>query len=196
MNLIYDLADRLNLPHPEIWEPKYASEATLLHELGHWAVMPPWAIDWWEAMAKVHHRKSIAPPIPYLFHPGQVLPNDLAVVAWTSEVCEAMGWEFEDVPTILLGDRGSSIFPESDLSAATADLRRFGIDPLKGQFTPIDDGFSLPHPRGTTKAQVVENWQAIAAFYPDRCSSDFINISPQLDRTLDLQLALGNLVKA
>ncbi|MGL5058596.1 MAG: hypothetical protein ACRC62_01345 [Microcoleus sp.] len=188
------LADELMLPHPKIWEVQYESDATLLHELGHWAVTPGWAIEWWEALSPWHHRKSIAPPIPYLFHPGQVLPDDLAVVTWTSEVCEAMGWEFDSVPTILLGDRPSIRLPEAGLERSVADLRRFGIDPKMGQFTPINDGFRLPHPVGVRKPEIVENWQAIAEFYSDRCASDFKKLSPELESLLDRQLALGNLV--
>jgi hypothetical protein len=195
-SLIFDLADSLSLPRPEVWEVTYSSTETLLHELGHWAVTPRWAIDWWKAMKPTHYRKSIAPPIPYLFHPGQVLPDDLSVVAWTAEVQECMGWNLEAVPTILMGDRPAINLPEAGLSGSVANLRRFGINPLAGQFTPVDDGFTLPHPTGTSKTQIVENWQAIAAFYPDRCASDFRVLSPQLDSLLDRQLALAQILQA
>lgn len=193
---IYALAESLGFPLPQIWEASYDSLDTLLHELGHWAVTPRWAIDWWKVMRPTHHRKSIAPPIPYLFHPGQVLPDDLAVVQWTAEVRLSMGWDWPQLPSILLCDRASISLPEAGMNGAVASLRRFGIDPLQNQFTPIDDGFALPNPLGTLKQEIVENWQAIAEFYPDRCASDFKVLSPELDSALDRQLALGRILQA
>lgn len=193
---IFALAESLGLPKPRVWEISYDSLDTLLHELGHWAVTPKWAISWWEAMLSTHHRKSIAPPIPYLFHPGQVLPDDLAVVQWTAEVRQAMGWDWRQLPSILLCDRASISLPEAGMNDAVANLRRFGINPLENRFVPVDDGFALPHPLGTSKLEIVDNWQAIAEFYPDRCASDFKVLSPELDSVLDRQLALGQVLQS
>lgn len=156
--------------------PIYATPLALIHECGHHALFPVWGLEW-AIVLKSHFRDelTIAPWIPDIRLPFELLPDEQVVKMWTALKAREFGISASEnlSKATVLGDHASNGFSDSRL----CDIPRFGLQPKKvlsdwcGDFglEMIDDGFRLPNPHALSVDRVVENWHAIATRYPDRC---------------------------
>jgi hypothetical protein len=148
-----------------------------IHEIGHHALFPEWGIEWALAIRQHHQSRglvrSIAPWIPSLELPFEVLPDEQVVKLWTAHKAIELCLE----PTLnlskaaVLNDHAANETANPDL----LQLPRFGKTPQQYLLDWCDglemktDDFSLPNPIATDVDGIIENWHAIASFYSDRC---------------------------
>jgi hypothetical protein len=156
---------------------RFTSPLSRIHEIGHHALFPVWGIEWAQTIDR-HHKsrglvRSIAPWIPSLELPFELLPEEQTVKYWTALQATAIGFDpsFNRSKATVLGDHATN----ESCDAALFSLPVFGKTPQKYLSEWCDglemrsDSFSLPNPIATDIDGILENWHSIATYYADRC---------------------------
>lgn len=172
------------LPYPVETRPDYSKSWHALHEIGHFAVMPPWARKLGihvMGIATTEYNVNLSGKIGVLscygagndvlpktgFIYGDPLPYEMATRAWSIEMLDYLNWphpkdfdpSFCKLMSFLVWDPN-----QPGLDTDRARMRYFGID-FPNSPVAIDDGFTPPHPKPTTVPEVIGNLRAISLEY-------------------------------
>jgi hypothetical protein len=168
-----EFAKLINVPFPVESKDEYNILWRILHEMGHWAVKPPWYNDWAAQLLKlkVDYKNNTYPAgndkIPDIFMLNDPTPDEWSVQWWCRLVCEYFRWEIpiEEAVRPWNAKILHPITSEPHGAHGLELLDFWGIDPLKGIFRPREDGFTLPFPYTEIPEEILQNHQAILKRY-------------------------------
>jgi hypothetical protein len=181
------------LPYPVETRSDYSKSWHALHEIGHFAIMPPWARRLGSHVMGIVTKKykvefsemtgvlncymagnDILPKTGFIY--GDPLPYEMATRAWSIEMLNFMGWphpkdydpSFTKLMSFLVWDPN-----QPGLEEDKARMKYFGID-FPDRPVAIDDGFEPPYIEPTSVQEIISNLEAIRRRYIEEESYPYV----------------------